>query len=217
MRSRHSGARTIDAKGVPHEDPGYPAGLNRYLGQHAPAALAAAGNLDLLRTPALALFCSTRCPGSLILRVHDLAIALREAAVPAVGGFHTPLERECLRFLLRGRQPVIICPARGIDHMRIPSGWREPLDTGRLLILSPFPSNVRRAGRQLAEERNRVVAALAERVLIVHAAPGGKTEQLCHQVVAWGKPLFTLDDDANAHLIELGAIPLGPAELPLEI
>ena len=27
----------------------------------------------------------------------------------------TPMARECLRLLLRGKQPVVVCPARGID------------------------------------------------------------------------------------------------------
>ena len=48
------------------------------------------------------------------------------------------MERECLRLLLRGNQPVVVCPARGIDNMRIPRDWRPALDDGRLLVLSPF-------------------------------------------------------------------------------
>ena len=30
--------------------------------------------------------------------------------VPMIGGFHTPMEQECLEVLLRGQQPVVICP-----------------------------------------------------------------------------------------------------------
>jgi len=32
-----------------------------------------------------------------------------------ISGFHTPAEKECLRILLRGAQPIIICPARSIE------------------------------------------------------------------------------------------------------
>jgi hypothetical protein len=35
-------------------------------------------------------------------------------------------------------------------------------------------------------------------------------EQLCREVVAWDKLLYTPADDANAHLITLGAKPVQP-------
>ena len=31
----------------------------------------------------------------------------------------SPIEEECLRILQRGKQPLIVCPARAIDTMRI--------------------------------------------------------------------------------------------------
>ena len=65
----------------------------------------ALGNLDILTMPLLGFFCATRCPGNVILRTYDLALALREAGVPMIGGFHTPMEQECLEVLLRGQQP----------------------------------------------------------------------------------------------------------------
>ena len=58
------------------------------------------GNLSLLDEPLTALFCSNRCPGDLIIRTYDLARAMRDAGVPVIGGFQTPMERECLRLLL---------------------------------------------------------------------------------------------------------------------
>jgi L-ribulose-5-phosphate 3-epimerase len=55
------------------------------------------------------------------------------------------LKKECLRLLLRGKQPIIICPARSLDGMRIPREWREPIEQGRLLLLSCFAKQYRRA------------------------------------------------------------------------
>jgi hypothetical protein len=34
------------------------------------------------------------------LKTYDLARDLRDADVPVIGGFHTPMEKECLRLLL---------------------------------------------------------------------------------------------------------------------
>ncbi len=101
------------------------------------------GNLRLLEEQLTALFYSNRCPGDLILKTYDLARAMRDAETPVIGGFQTPMEKECLRLLLRGRQPVVICPARGIENMRVPRrlasclGRRPPAGLVALPILSP--------------------------------------------------------------------------------
>ena len=167
------------------------------------------GNLRLIEDRLTAFFCSSRCPGDLILKTYDIARVLREGGVSVIGGFQTPMEKECLRLLLRGSQPVVICPARSIDNMRVPRNWRAALDEHRLLVLSPFPSTRRRPTVQLAAQRNSFVANLAEQVFIAHAAPGSKTENFARDLAASGKPLLTLDSPSNANLVEMGAEALG--------
>ena len=176
------------------------------------------GNLRLLDEPLTALFCSNRCPGDLILKTYDLARAMRDAGVPVIGGYQTPMERECLRLLLRGKQPVVICPARGIDNIRIPRDWRPALDDDRLLVMSPFPATARRPTAELAAQRNDLVADLAAQVFIAHAAPGSKTEAFARKLAACGKVLLTLDSPANQNLVETGAglIPKESRKGPLD-
>ena len=174
----------------------------------------AIGNDALLERPLLALFCSRRCPGGLILRAYDLARALRDAGVPVVSGFQTPIERECLALLLRGEQPVVVCPARGIAGMRLPQEWQEPIAAGRLLVVSPFAAEQRRPTVALAAQRNHFVTGLAHQLMVVHAAAGGATERLCHDFLATGKPVWSFADPANAHLITRGARPLLPGAVP---
>src|SRR3990172_9448929 len=123
----------------------YPARLRERLGDSAPPKLTVLGNLDLLAQPKTALFCSARCPGQVILAAHDQAARWRDEGRCVISGFHSPIEKECLRILLRGRQPVILCLARGLDGMRLPADWRKPLADNRLLILSRFPACERRA------------------------------------------------------------------------
>lgn len=164
------------------------------------------GNVRLLRERLTALFCSQRCPGDLILKTYDLARAMRDAEVPVIGGFQTPMEKECLRLLLRGSQPVVVCPARGIDNMRIRRNWRAPIEHGRLLVVSPFPATRRRPTATLSSQRNDLVADLADRVFIAHAAPGGRTEAFARKLAARGKPLLTLDSPANVNLVAMGAL-----------
>ena len=158
--------------------------------------------------PLLGLFCSQRCPGEIVLQACDMAIALRGAGVPVVGGFHSPVEKKCLELLLRGSGPVLVCPARGIEGMRIPVAWREPLDEGRLSIVSPFEPRRRRADARLAEHRNRFAAALASSLLALHAAPQSGLERLCRSVLDADGEIYAPDVPANAELIARGALPV---------
>lgn len=186
----------------------YPSGLLACLGKQAPQALVGIGELALLATKPLALTCSVRCPGKLILQTYDLMQALRAAEVTVISGFHSPMEKECLNLLLRGSQPVVVCPARGIEEMRVPAEWQPSIERGRLLVLSPFPDGPKRIDASLAARRNEVAAALAEEVFISYGAPGGSTEALARRVLGWGKPVMTFDAAENRTLIDLGVTPV---------
>jgi len=159
----------------------WPRLLAERLGAHAPPRLTALGNLDLLALPKTALFCSARCPGDAILRAYDQAARWRDAGRCVISGFHSPVEKECLRILLRGPQPIIICPARALPK-RMPAEWKWPLADGRLLVLSCFTATHRRATTKLAARRNQVVAALADGVWFAHITPGGQMQRLANSV-----------------------------------
>lgn len=171
------------------------------------------GRHEILASKKLALFCSVQCPGSLIIKAHDLAQALRHSDLAVVSGFQSPVEQECFTILLRGPAPVILCPARSIGRITIRPEWREAIESGRLLVLSSFPEHQRRPTVQLAAERNRVVATLADAVFVAHAAPSSKTVALCQENCVGGKAVFTFDDPANAELLALGARAATPQTL----
>jgi predicted Rossmann fold nucleotide-binding protein DprA/Smf involved in DNA uptake len=173
-------------------DAQYPTQLQRMLGEEAPKQIAMLGNPKILTLPKTAFFCSARCPGSVILAAHHQAASWRDAGECVIGGFHSPIEKECLEILLRGRQPIIICPARGIEGMRVPRGWNEPLGENRLLLLSGFGRSQKRITKNLAPVRNRIVAALADIVVFAHITPNGKLEKLRQQVLGWKIPTCNL-------------------------
>lgn len=168
------------------------------------------GNLEILKTPSIALFCSTKCPGDLILKTYDLACAWRDTQQTVIGGFHSPMEKECLQLLLRATQPVIICPARFLTGMRLPREWRQPLENGRLLLLSSFAHSQRRVSAGLAQQRNEFVAALADQIFIDYAAPGSKTEGFVHPLLTRGKPVWTFPGADNAAFNLPGVSPIAP-------
>ncbi len=157
-------------------DPRYPKVLIEKLGEAAPSFIDALGNLDILKNRKVALFCSRRCPAEKIIEAQDLAHRLRDERVTVISGFHSPVEKECLRVLLKGAQSIIICPARGLTGMRIPSAWRVSLVTGKLLLLSVFEKILRRPTVQSALRRNQFVGALAEEIHIVYAASGSQID-----------------------------------------
>ncbi len=208
MTSRKKSGREI--RKIPSNDPVYPPILYEYLGEDVPSVITAIGDMGLLNTKLIGFFCSVKCPGKLIIQVHDLAHELRQAGATVISGFHSPVEQECLRILLRGTQPVIICPARSMEKMRIRAEHRQPLDQGRLLFLSPFLDKPHRATAQSALRRNYFVAALSNQIFVAHAEPEGKTEQFCHDILKWKKPVFTLPNEANEHLLAMGAKPVSP-------
>jgi hypothetical protein len=73
-----------------------------------------------------------------------------------------------------------------MEKMRLPATWRAALESGRLLILSRCNRWPPRPTLESARQRNELVAALADEVLIVHATPGGQIEQLSKMIDGWG-------------------------------
>ena len=163
----------------------------------------------VLADAAIAFFCSKSCPGDIILKAQDWANALGPESAPVIGGFHTPVERDVLRILLRDGASVIIVPARAAQ------GWRAPkplgpaikvaVATGTAQIISPFPATQKRTTAATAETRNRHILTLCNTVLIAHASPGGKTEALAGEAIAGGLRVETFASPSNANLLALGA------------
>lgn len=170
----------------------WPRRLDERLGGQAPAQLYLLGNASLLSMAETAFFCSARCPGAAILRAHDQAAKWRDEGRCIIGGFHSPVERDCLRILLRGESPVIVCPARGLPK-RLPPEWESPLASGQLLVLSCFPETETRISTALARRRNELVAALADEAWFAHIAPGGQSDRLTRRLAAWRVPFSTLE------------------------
>ena len=166
------------------------------------------GSLDIFGRQMLGLFCSVKCPGDLILRTYDLARALRDAGVPVISGFHSPIEKDCLDLLLRGSQPVVICPARSIENMRLGKDLKTGVEKGRVLVLSPFDRKIKRSTAESSQLRNQLVGALAAAVFVAYADPGGKTEEFCKEILQSGKPLYTFESQYNKVIVDKGASPV---------
>jgi len=197
---------------ISQSDPRYPAVLLRLLADDAPQSLFAIGNAYLLTGKTLAVFCAPGCPGDLAVHAYLLAQHLRRSSVTVMGGFENPVEEEWLKIALDSSQPIIICPAREIDSMRIPESFRMALEMGRLLIISPF-SEISRASGANVRYRDRMVAALADEAMVVYADMDQRGEAFFSEMVGWQKPLYTFSSSsnkANRKLLALGAKAIFP-------
>lgn len=166
------------------------------------------GSHSLLERLPLAFFCSQSCPGDVILKAQDWANARGPESVPVISGFHTSIERDILRILLRGNAPVIHVLARSLEGARLSAALRGAEKEGHAQIISPFAATVRQTTARTAEQRNRHILNLCESVLIAHASPGGKTEALAFAAINSGLPIFTLSSPNNENLRKAGAITL---------
>ncbi len=135
-------------------------------------AFSAIGNVCLLDCHLAGLLCSRKCPADKILEAYD---QFKEwAANPEtsiISSFHSPVEKESLRLLLKGKASIVFCPAREIEHMQISKDWENALDEDRMLILSPFKE--KRPDARTIDRRNQLVADLAEELYIPYASPAG--------------------------------------------
>jgi hypothetical protein len=173
---------------------GYPRALLAPLGSNAPGEFTSAGPLLTLDQTKTGFFCSSQCPGSVILKTFDTVTRMRDEGQVLIGGFHSVMEWKCLGILVRGEQSIIWVPARSVVGMRLKPELVPAYNAGRLLILSPFAPKVKRITSALAAVRNRFVGALADRVFVPHAAPNSRTLPLCDQLRASGKQVLSLTD-----------------------
>lgn len=148
---------------------------------------------------------------STLIPAYNLVVVLRETGAAMIGGFHTLLERECLEILLRGRQTITICPARefGDGHRLYPGKlWAEVqrgISEGRVGIQSPPGVRGTRITRENAEKRNTYLLEIADRVLILAATEGSRTDAMARDALRRAMPVFVMDHPMNTHLLDAGA------------
>jgi predicted Rossmann fold nucleotide-binding protein DprA/Smf involved in DNA uptake len=145
---------------------------------HAPVQLAGVGNVALVDAPLLGLIASRECPGHVLLETLERVPQWVHAGRVIVSGFHSPLEQQVLRSVLRRKGQVVKVLARGIQNYRPEPDECEPLAAGQMLVITACPPTVTRTTRATALARNRLVLALASECVVPHVAAGSPLESL---------------------------------------
>ena len=135
------------------------------------ATLGDASILDLLKVGFLS---SRKVPPAAVMKCYDWATEMRDKGVCVMGGFQSPLEKDVLTFLLKGKQPVIWVLAHKLwTEKNIPRPYREPIAAGRLLVVSPVAQTVARVDARTATIRNRYILEHSEKVVCAAIDPDG--------------------------------------------
>lgn len=144
------------------------------VGTELAARIVGAGETALLAEPLLGLIASRECPGHVLLETLDRVPEWVKAGRVIISGFHSPLEQQVLRSVLRRKGRVVKVLARGFGgqcaEYRPQPEEREPLAAGRMLVITACPPEARRTTRETALARNRLVLALATDIVVPHVA-----------------------------------------------
>jgi predicted Rossmann fold nucleotide-binding protein DprA/Smf involved in DNA uptake len=140
------------------------------VGPELAARIVGAGETALLAEPLLGLIASRECPGHVLLETLDRVPEWVKTGRVILSGFHSPLEQQVLRSVLRRNGRVVKVLARGMTEHRPMPEERETLATGRMLVITACPPELRRTTRETALARNRLVLDLASEIWVPYVA-----------------------------------------------
>ena len=155
------------------------------------------GNAALMERPKVAFLSSRRVAPAAVMRCYDWATGMRgggsagrlappgdgghagRVTLPCVvGGFQSALERDVLKLLLPdGGPPIVMVLARGMWRS-VPTEYREAINAGRMLVVSPFSQGVVRVSKETAEKRNGWILDNCDEAVFASLDPNGSLARL---------------------------------------
>ena len=184
----------------------------------SPPCLSAMGNLGLLEKPSIG-FCGSRKVSPLGLEAtYNMAKNAAENGLVVVSGNAKGVDSAAhFSGLENGGDTILVLP-EGMDNFRIRSELREVWDWQRTLVISQFEPNARWQGWR-AMQRNKLVVALSDAVIVVEAGEKGGTLDAGNVALKMGRTLFVADYETvpaeavgNSVLLSKGGEKLAPHE-----
>ena len=125
------------------------------------------GNKQLLNLHKMGFIASRHTSSLDIIPTLDWASEMsRQKDIAVVSGFQSPLEKDVLKFRLRGVCPIIIVLARGM-YRKLPEALQTPMDQQRLLIISNESDNTTRVSEITAHKRNASVISIWDQMKLI--------------------------------------------------
>ena len=125
------------------------------------------GSKQLLNLHKIGFIASRHASTLDVIPTLDWAVEISKSTdVAVVSGFQSPLEKDVMKFLLRGVCPIIIVLARGM-YRKLPEALQTPMDQQRLLIISNESDNTTRVSEITAHKRNEYVISISDEMKII--------------------------------------------------
>ena len=149
------------------------------------------GNKDLLDRELVAFFASRKATPHDAQLARQWAETISQTDKVVISGFHTPLEKEILNYLLDRKHPVIFALGRAL-YKKVPPHLQSAFDEGQLLFVS-FRGYSRHSWNS-AQQRNWGIANHADEIYFTQIDNTSSLSTL-H---------FTLDrySDTPVHILE---------------
>ena len=125
------------------------------------------GNKQLLNLHKIGFIASRHASSIDVIPTLDWAAEMsKRLDVAVVSGYQSPLEKDVLKFLLRGVCPIIIVLARGM-YRKLPEALQLPMDQHRILVISNEPGTLTRVSEITAHKRNEYVISISDEMKII--------------------------------------------------
>ena len=183
-----------------------PAELESTFGKGVPK-LWYCGELSLLKNQLLGVVSARKIEPDLALKTTELLEQLTSISLTFIGGWHSPLEEEALRVLLRAPAKIVFCVSKSLEKF-VPSPDIDFFVTqGRGLLITHCSPKAARISRNASLRRNEVVLHLAKGLLVLSAPARSASLKLAQAAIALRKPVFAPEHRINDELLTAGALP----------
>ena len=86
--------------------------------------------------------------------------------------------------------------ARGLKQ-KVETEFQQPIQQGRLLIVTPFAKEIKRVTEQTAETRNKMMIDLADSITVGYASAGGSLEMLLRNIPQTKKSVIHITEKVS--------------------
>ena len=193
----------IVSRVIKQGQPDYPTRLLVRLDEKAPKDMAVLGNVSILKQNLVGVFCADKSHNDLLIEVDGLVRKWCAEDKTFISGFQSTKEKAIAKIILDYQRPAVLCLGRALAKGNISPAIKKGVLADRLLVLCPF-ENAERATKELDIQRNLIVAALSDSILVAHRKGDYVTENLLAETNQWNIPTTVLELTKEVNNIDSG-------------
>lgn len=127
------------------------------------------GNISLLDRKRIGFLAGSKIASLSVLPVFDWASEVARCDdIAIVSGFHSPLERQVLDFLFRGKCGIVYVLARNL-YKKVPAEFNDAFNNERVLFVTE--ETLPRPTKETALHRNNLVISLSDELVVPKISP----------------------------------------------